>query len=397
MAKVEIETLGLQLSLLQSISEAMLGELELDQLFIGTMAGITHPNGLGFNRAFLFLVDQDDREIRFATAYGAIDEPKSQALWASAQDTAFDLRQLVHQLERYLPDVDARGRLAQRMTGFIVPLSATSGPFGTDEQDVPLQALIARCAQQREPFCSNTLTAEYPPQDDSAGEPLHFSHMALVPLVSKKRVLGVILADNSFAQIQISDDQLRVLATIGNLVALAIERHRLQRRLGEMEALDGLTGVYNRRHFEMRMEQEINKARRNRRSLALIVFGIDHFAQFNQQHGHVLGDQVLKDLALLLCEHVRAEDMVVRYGPEEFGVLLTGGATLEETHKVAEKLKTSVSQSSLAGQSEGDLTVSGGIAHQSETSLDGQRLNDEASMALKQAKELGRNRVEVFQ
>lgn len=377
-----------------TVTRAMLGTLELDQILYIILTGITHGDGLGFNRAFLFLADEESQELRASTAAGPADEIEAHRIWEAMEAQELDLEKILDQFAASAEDSQAR-RLAHRLAGFVIPLSASAPKVGDDEQDVPVQALIARCAQKKEPYFSNTITAIYPPLDDEAGEPILFNQIAVVPLLLRDSVLGVILADNRYSRRQIQPEEMRGLVTLGNLAAIAIEKARLHQRLKEMAALDGLTGVFNRRHYELRLEQEVARARRTGRSLSLVMFDIDFFKQANDQHGHEIGDKVLKDLAAVLRDRVRGEDMVARYGGEEFVVLLTGGATLAEAQRVAEKLRAAVKEQSLGGRPAGAITVSGGVAHLEANLLEGAKLFRLADQALYKAKQQGRDRILV--
>ncbi len=383
-----LKELGFQLT----VTRAMLGTLELDQILYIILSGITHGDGLGFNRAFLFLADEEGRELRASTAAGPADDAEAHRIWEEMEEQELDLEQILEKFEASAGDPKAR-RLSRRMAGFVVPLSASAPAIAEDEQDIPIQALILRCARQKDPFFSNTIKAVYPPLDDSAGEPVEFNHLALVPLLLRDDVLGVILADNRYNQREIREEEMRGLTTLGNLASIAIEKARLHQRLKEMAALDGLTGVFNRRHYEMRLEQEVARARRDGRSLSLMVFDIDRFKDTNDRHGHEVGDKVLKDLAAILRERLRAEDMVARYGGEEFVVLLTGGATSDESRIVAEKLRAKVESTSLGERPAGEITLSGGVAYMNAEQLEGAMIFRMADEALYKAKQAGRNRV----
>jgi diguanylate cyclase (GGDEF)-like protein len=390
------ESLLRELRFQLTVTRAMLGTLDLEQVLYIILTGITHGDGLSFNRAFLFLSDQESQELRASTAVGPADEAEAHRIWEAMEEQELDLQQILDQFAASADDPLAR-RLSHRMSGFVIPLSASAPQMKDDEQEVPVQALIARCAKRKEPFFSNTISAIYPPLDDKAGEPILFNQIAVVPLLLRDSVVGVILADNRYTKREIQEEEMRGLVTLGNLAAIAIEKARLHQRLKEMAALDGLTGVFNRRHYEMRLEQEVARARRAGRSLSLIMFDIDHFKQANDTHGHEIGDKILKELAVVLRDRVRAEDMVARFGGEEFVVLLTGGATSEEAMRVADKLRSAVESQALGEQAAGQITVSGGVAHMAAELLDGAALFRKADKALYQAKQQGRNRVVAAQ
>lgn len=376
-----------------TVTRAMLGTLELDQVLFIILSGITHGEGLNFNRAFLFLADEAGRELRASTAVGPTSKDEAHRIWEAMEEQKLDLIQLLSRFDA--SGADAGPNLSRQLLGFSVPINATAPPVADDDQNVPIHALVARSAQQKEAFFSNKLQAVYQPPPGTGGEGLTFSNLAVIPLLREETVLGVILVDNHYNKRTIEEEEMRGLHTLGNMAAIAIEKARLHQRLKEMAALDGLTGVFNRRHYEMRLEQEIARAKRAGRSLSLAVFDIDHFKDCNDKHGHECGDAVLRSLAQVLEKRVRAEDLVARYGGEEFVVLLTGGATAEEAAKVTEKLRAEVESTPMGDRPAGEVTVSTGVATLPAKGLEAGKLFRLADQALYKAKQGGRNRIEV--
>ena len=112
--------------------------------------------------------------------------------------------------------------------------------------------------------------------------------------------------------------------------------------LSERSVTDSLTGLYNRRHFEFRLLEEIGRAERFSHNLSLIMFDIDDFKQYNDTLGHQAGDELLKKLGMLTQNNIRNTDMPFRYGGDEFAVLLTE-CDIEGAETVAHKLAEAVS------------------------------------------------------
>jgi len=163
-------------------------------------------------------------------------------------------------------------------------------------------------------------------------------------------------------------------------------------RIEEAANTDGLTGLYNHRYFQERLEQELARARQNDERLALLFADLDHFKAFNDRAGHQAGDEALRGLAVLLGNELRRVDIAARYGGEEFAVILpeTGGWGAQE---VAERIRRSVEQTSLAGDR---VTVTIGVAVFPDDADTGAALVDRADWAMYRAKRKGRNRIEVF-
>lgn len=121
-----------------------------------------------------------------------------------------------------------------------------------------------------------------------------------------------------------------------------IERRKaVEQRLAELATTDPLTGVCNRRKFDETLQEELKRETRYKRGLALIILDIDYFKEINDQHGHAIGDRVLKALANLIRDEAREADSFFRIGGEEFA-LLTYTASAEELADAAERLRTLV-------------------------------------------------------
>jgi diguanylate cyclase (GGDEF)-like protein len=165
-------------------------------------------------------------------------------------------------------------------------------------------------------------------------------------------------------------------------------------RLRDSAIRDALTGLHNRRAFEDRIPGEIAYARRHRTPLALLLFDIDHFKSINDAHGHQAGDAVLVAVARLAQRTLRTEDLIVRYGGEEFLVTCrnldrTGACAL------AERLRRAVESLSVPhGKNRLRVTISVGVAvGVSDAAPDASTLIALADQALYEAKRAGRNRV----
>ena len=157
----------------------------------------------------------------------------------------------------------------------------------------------------------------------------------------------------------------------------------------------GLTGLYNHRHFQEYLENEIKAIHKNDSSIALILIDVDHFKQINDRFGHLQGDQILLKIANILRKGVRYKDFVARYGGEEFAVIISN-TSHQEAAEVAERLRKYVEneQFHTENQSPISVTISLGIGLLKKPE-DNQReeLIDMADKALYKAKNSGRNKV----
>ncbi len=165
-------------------------------------------------------------------------------------------------------------------------------------------------------------------------------------------------------------------------------------RLGQLAVTDGLTGLYNHRHFHERIALEVERSQRSGLPLSLLMLDVDTFKQFNDTFGHPAGDEVLRQLARVLSDTRRANDVVARYGGEEFAVILVDTVKFTAA-KVAERIRERVAghDFSEAAVKAGKLSVSLGVATFPDDGADAEALVRAADTALYVAKRAGRNRV----
>lgn len=156
---------------------------------------------------------------------------------------------------------------------------------------------------------------------------------------------------------------------------------------------DGLTGLYNRRHATKRLGEEIARARRNNKGLCVAMCDVDHFKAINDEFGHGAGDRVLQQIATSLTEYVRRNDIVARWGGEEFLVIFSE-IKLTAARIVAERLRGRLASTPKVEGGPEHISVSIGLS-MLRPGLTADELIEQADQALYRAKARGRNRVEV--
>jgi diguanylate cyclase (GGDEF)-like protein len=177
---------------------------------------------------------------------------------------------------------------------------------------------------------------------------------------------------------------------VAELLALSLANFRLRETLHAQSTRDPLTGLFNRRYMEDSLERELYRAAREGGTLGVIMADLDHFKDFNDQSGHVAGDAVLRSLADLMSSSVRAEDIVCRFGGEEFTILLPN-ANLDETRERAETIREATS--GLVVSDSQHVTLSLGVAAYPGHGTSARELIEVADAALYAAKASGRDRV----
>lgn len=393
----ELERVVKELEFRATVTMAMLSTLDLEQILYVILCGITSGDGLGFNRAFLFLDDETGRSLRVTMAVGPSSREEAMKIWDGIARAKLTLPDLLPRYEAYRNESSGQ-ILIQKMGGFFLPLMslesiAVSSHVLWLNTEAPLASVMAHCLLNRSPFASNSLTL-FHEIGGGSGEIMKFRHVAIVPLSMANKLIGAILADNIYNDKEVESDDLRKLHALGNLASLAIDRARLHAKTVAMAEVDGLTGVYNRRYYQQELDRFLEHSRRTGQSLSIVIFDLDHFKNYNDLHGHLVGDQVLKDVANLLVQSVRQSDIVARYGGEEFVVLLSD-TRAESAIQVAEKLRQVIRKASLAEGRVTNLTLSAGVASTRGTGT-AEELFDHADKALYQAKQSGRDKVVVW-
>jgi len=164
-------------------------------------------------------------------------------------------------------------------------------------------------------------------------------------------------------------------------------------QLAKHANIDGLTGIANRRNFEIRLQLEANHCRRHQCSLSILLCDIDFFKQYNDTYGHIAGDECLCKVAKSIEKSFeRSTDLVARYGGEEFVVILPD-TSISESEKLAEKMRKKIEDLAIAHCSSlvaKHITISIGIAS-SDESMDIKNIIHQADQAMYQAKKAGRN------
>ena len=219
-----------------------------------------------------------------------------------------------------------------------------------------------------------------------------------VPLIREGAVLGAIsLARFTDRRPAWTDLELEVLPLLAAQTALALANAELLREVQELAIRDGLTGLFNRRHFDATLEHILQRRIRNRGStepMSAIMFDLDHFGTFNKEHGHQAGDAILRAFAGILLARLRASDLVGRYGGEEFVVVLEG-STVDDAAAVAETIRTALEEARIPGH-DGEIlraTVSAGCAALLDTEPTAEALIRATDVGLFMAKRAGRNQV----
>jgi len=211
-----------------------------------------------------------------------------------------------------------------------------------------------------------------------------------IPLVSFGQTLGMLVMESvEEGRFQKSDGE--SLEAVADICATAIQNAHYVERVKQLAYLDGLTGIFNRRFFEMRILEEIDRARRFQTGMAVLMIDIDQFKRLNDEFGHLLGDEVLRQVSSILSQQLRKIDVVCRYGGEEFAIVLSQ-TNPQHALAVAEKLRRLVANWQFPGVAR-PVTISAGVATFPTHGTTRDELVKAADAGMYAAKQGGRNRV----
>ncbi len=255
------------------------------------------------------------------------------------------------------------------------------------------QTLVDRCFEQNKILIIgdtelNAALADINPAEAGGGRSI-----VVIPLVQDNEVIGVIYLDNQQLPHNFTPEQIPFLTTFSAHTSIALQNSMLYRRA----ITDDLTQLYTRQHVDEALSDQISQAQVTKKPLSLLILDLDHFKRINDNYGHTTGDQVLQEFSEIIKSQTRQQDVVGRFGGEEFVVLLPN-TDVYAAHELAERirLKTEGHRFIKEGQTI-QVTVSiGAASFQHHCDHNALLLLENADTALYQAKAQGRNQTVRF-
>ena len=338
---------------------------------------------------------------------GSLRRLEEQATESELLTAARDELQLCVDLEQvYASSANGFGRLLAGTSGslcmmnnsrqLVEVVAAWSGPDGpslVEDAFVPEACCGLRLGQPRwrRPEISAIHCSHFP---EGAAE-----RYLCLPIAAHGNTLGVL-----YVQCAGEEQRSRVLEHMDGLrqlvqlTGMAIATLNLRVKLENQSIRDSLTGLFNRHFMQISLERELARAARRRQSLAVFMLDLDHFKKFNDAYGHAAGDMALQAVAEVFKANVRAEDVICRYGGEEFTIILPD-LSLPMAVERADGIRRGVEavRVPLDGEVLSEFSVSIGVAVYPVDGEQGEMLLRHADLALYRAKRMGRNRVEQHQ
>lgn len=220
-----------------------------------------------------------------------------------------------------------------------------------------------------------------------------FETAYILPIMSQGTLIGGICF---YSQEKCNYSEFKFYNTMVNELAVLFRMRYLYSRTEYLSVTDGLTGLYNRRHFEVNIEREFLRAKRYGSILSLAMLDIDHFKKVNDTYGHQFGDYVLREISSIIFSSFRKTDMIYRYGGEEIAIILTE-TSMENALIPIERLREKISQHKFCyNNEEVHITISIGVSENLEYIENQKDFVECADKALYKAKQDGRNKVVAY-
>ena len=380
--KENIEKIRREMTVLHEVSNMMRTTLNLNQIFYIILTALTAHEGLGFNRAMLFLVNETDNTLSGIMGVGPHSGEEADRIWRGIEQQKMTMEDIINAYAKFKKDPESK--LNTLVKGIRIPLDEKMG-------------ILALTILEGMPFEVSTDEARKR-VNENIEKKLRTEYFVTIPLKSKDKVLGAILVDNVFTKKPITKSDLRILTMLANHAGLAIENSQLYERTVILSKTDWLTKLWNSGEFHQRLSFVIEKAKINDAPVSLVMIDMDNFKIYNDTLGHQRGDEALKEIAELLNQKCRRGDIACRYGGEEFSIIMPF-THKEDALLISERLRSEVEKFFLekkAIKKHPMITISLGIATFPGDATDKNLLIDKADNALYEAKKTGKNRTCLY-
>jgi len=378
----EVRQLRRELLLLYEIGNLIRSSLLLDEVIYLILSAVTSHEGMGFNRAILFMVNDIGTHIEGKMGIGPANSASSPAAWKMIKDSKITLEGLLDVYHK-------TGKLIDKELNDIVheiriPITKEHGILPrVIIHDAPY--LVSREDTNRE-------------LADFRLKSLGVSQFAVVPLRGKERTIGALMVDNIATKKDITELEVRRLMMLANHGGLALENAKSYSEVVVTAQQDSLTKLWNHGHFQKLLQESIKDAKITKKDVSLIIFDVDDFKIYNDTLGHQAGDKALEFIARVSKTVMRRHDYLARYGGEEFAAVLPG-TSKEEAVKLAERLRSVIERetsNTWQTQVPRKITVSLGVAALPQDADDKEKLIFCADGALYEAKRACKNQVQPY-
>lgn len=374
--KEDLEKARSQLYILYELNKAMRTTLRLDEIVYIILTGLTAHEGLSFNRAILFLVDEENKKINGFMGIGPMYMQEANTIWRSIEQQKMDLYDLI-KTYHHIKEETVKPKFMEYVQSLSFDLNEESG------------FLYSALWERGTLHIKDNKVDEL--KEDQLVVKLQLGEFLIASLWIKDRPQGIIIVDNYVTRKQINEEDIRIFNMFVEQATGAIENSRAFEDTLIKAHTDTLTSLWNHGYFQYRLDEELLKAKSKNYPISILMIDLDDFKKFNDSYGHIHGDTALRIVSENLKRNARDIDIICRYGGEEFSVILPF-AGKEEAFSIAERIRKNLIEKEIAGNK---FTVSIGLASYPKDGLDKDSLIRKADVALYKAKREGKNKVEL--
>lgn len=372
--KKEIEKTRSQFYLFWELTKAMRSTLRFDEIIYIILTGLTADQGLGFNRAILFITDPEKKQIKGFMGIGPMDHSEADQIWQHIRREKKDLYDLINAYHHI-----KEGKITSKFMSFIqkisLPLDKSSGLiFDVLSHKVPLHI-----KQDRKDMTDL--------KKDPLIKKIKLNEFIIAPLWLNKSPTGIIIVDNSITKRPLTNEDVRMFTLLMEQAEIAIENSQAFEDTLAKAHTDHLTSLWNYGYFHYKLDDEIKKTEMEKTMLCLMMIDVDDFKLFNDAKGHLSGDNALKELSSVLKSTCRRTDILCRYGGEEFSLILPA-TTKKQALRLGERIRKAIQKTAIL---DNNFTVSIGISSFPHDATEKIKLINKADNALYQAKAKGKD------
>lgn len=376
--KAKLERAERELTILYEVSNAMRTTLDLNHILYIILTSVTAHTGLGFNRAILYLINQQTRALEPKMAIGPESGEHAQEVWQFITESNQRLEDLID--PNKISSSTIHSSLFQAIKDLIISLEPEADNLLANAYHlgIPVHIQQNEIAQfENDPFLNKFKTTE----------------LLIMPLKAKDKVKGLLIVDNLYTQKKITDTDLKIFTMLANQAGLAIENSQLYEMVRHKSDTDSLTGLWNHGFFQFQLAKELKLAKKEHLPLSLLIMDIDNFKKLNDTQGHQKGDEILKVIADIVKDSSRDIDYVCRYGGEEFSMILTQ-TSKDQALNIAERIRQRINEYIFHSAKDGEamkMSISIGLAAFPDNAKNQQELISQADKAMYSAKFGGKN------
>jgi diguanylate cyclase (GGDEF)-like protein len=377
--KNELDRAKTELRLLYDISNAMRTTLKLPEIQYIILTAVTSHDGLGFNRAMLFLANEKTKTLNGAMGIGPADSGEAGHIWKHIETEELNLPRLINRYHN-IQHIIKESAVNNMVKNIKVPLSEKGG-------------VLAITALEGINFRITTEKAKARVQDPILNQ-LNAFPCVCVPLKGQHKIVGTLIVDNMITKKLITNDEIRILTMIANQAGLAIENSMLYEQARLQANTDSLTRAWNHGYFQYILKKMLKGRPAAGKPLSLAMVDLDNFKLYNDTLGHQKGDIFLRNAAQLFKANLRKEDFLCRYGGEEFAIIMPD-ITKEDAFYIIERLRKLTKNLFYETQHKKPLpvvSISSGIASYPEDGKAKKQLITKADKALYEAKHTGKDK-----